>query len=172
VHKRTSKYFCSKEGLSEDALVLAAEAAGNALSLTLPSSMLNLEKTGSKRCWFKVVPAQKNRAEGDKVGPDDKVFLLNVVAGLYLHQTKRLDEYGNYELDLYVSHVPGRTFLVVGLTDCLPSTATRSTMPLCGKCSTLMWVDRVIAPSFATVTAFASSTKIAVTCTEPAISPP
>jgi hypothetical protein len=102
VHKRTHKYFCSKEGLSDDAIVMAAETAGAVLNLSTASSMLNLEKIGSKRCWFKVVPAQKNRTEGEKVGPDDKVFLLNVVAGLFLHQTKRLDEYGNYELDLYV----------------------------------------------------------------------
>lgn len=88
VHKRTNKYLCSKDNSFEDGL----------------GSMLRLEKTGSKRSWFKVMPAQKGRAEGEKVHADDKLLLFNVVGGSFLHQSKSLDEYGHYDLDLEDKH--------------------------------------------------------------------
>jgi hypothetical protein len=88
VHKRTNKYLSSKEGTFDDGT----------------GSMLRLEKTGSKRSWFKVMPAQKGRSEGEKVHADDKLLLFNVVAGSFLHQSKSLDEYGHYDLDLEDRH--------------------------------------------------------------------
>eukprot|EP01125_Pyxidicula_operculata_P012937 TRINITY_DN4260_c0_g1_i1.p1 TRINITY_DN4260_c0_g1~~TRINITY_DN4260_c0_g1_i1.p1 ORF type:complete len:2529 (+),score=417.65 TRINITY_DN4260_c0_g1_i1:27-7613(+) len=57
------------------------------------------ETTGSKRCWFKVMPHSRG-VEGDKVKQGDKIRLQNVLTGCHVHQSDILTLEGNHEVDL------------------------------------------------------------------------
>lgn len=54
------------------------------------------------RCWFKVLPAQKGKLEGQRVHVDDKILLFNIAQRRYLRQSRSMDENGHYEVDLFV----------------------------------------------------------------------